>query len=175
MSMHVLPGGAVVRVRELRPGDQKALRAAFRELSPSSRYQRFLSPVADLSEELWRYLCSPDGRDHVAFVAFTSHDERVVGVVRFVRHSVDRAAGEMAVTVADAWQRQGLGSLLLGILVDAARRRGVRVFVAHALHSNIGVRRLMARHGVLDSRYQGGEHVLRLELGSRSAPASQSP
>jgi RimJ/RimL family protein N-acetyltransferase len=165
MSMHVLPGGAVVRVRTLTPGDQNALRAAFRDLSPRSRYQRFLAPVTQLSDDLWRYLCSPDGRDHVALVAFTVHDGRAVGVARFFRLSIDRGVAEMAVTIADAMQRRGLGTLLLGALVDAARARGIRAFVAHALRSNLGVRRLMARHGALGARRLGGDDVLWLDLG----------
>lgn len=175
MSMHVLPGGAVVRVRKLTPGDQKALRAAFRELSPRSRHQRFLAPVSQLSDELWRYLCTPDGRDHVALVAFTVHDGRAVGVARFFRLSIDPVVAEMAVTIADPMQRGGLGTVLLGALVEAARAAGIRAFIAHALPSNMGVRRLMARHGVLDARRLGGDPVLWLDLAAGGDALSAAP
>jgi hypothetical protein len=56
--------------------------------------------------------------------------------------------------------------VLLGALVDAARAGGIRAFIAHALPSNVGVRRLMARHGVLDARRLGGDPVLWLDLRS---------
>ncbi len=70
----------------------------------------------------------------------------------------------MAVTVTDACQRQGLGTQLLGMLVDAARGLRIRAFVAHALPSNVAVRRLMARFGTVESRRFGGDEVLWLQL-----------
>jgi RimJ/RimL family protein N-acetyltransferase len=171
MSMHVLPGGMVVRVRGVRSYDEVALRAAFRELSAETRYQRLLAHVHDLSDDLWRYLCDVDGRDHVALVAFRADDGRLVGVVRFVRHALDPTVAEMAVTVTDSCQKQGLGTLLLGLLVDAARERSIRAFVAHALPSNVAVRRLMGRFGTLDARRFGGEEVLWLQLRVVNAEA----
>jgi RimJ/RimL family protein N-acetyltransferase len=164
MSMHVLAGGGVVKVRGVAPGDEEALRTAFRELSPESRYQRFLAHIETLSDDLWRYLCDVDGLDHVALVAFDAGGRRLVGVARFVRLSLDRATAEMAVTIADDWQRRGLGSLLLGLLIDVARGRGIVAFVAYALPTNLAVRRLMARHGALGRRIVGGDEVLWLPL-----------
>jgi RimJ/RimL family protein N-acetyltransferase len=171
MSMHVLPGGMVVRVRGVRPSDEAALRAAFHALSAETRYQRLLAHVHDLSDELWRYLCDVDGHNHVALVAFRADDRRPVGVVRFVRHALDPTVAEMAVTVTDSCQRQGLGTQLLELLVDAARERSIRAFVAHALPSNVAVRRLLASFGTLDARRFGGEEVLWLQLRAASAEA----
>lgn len=171
MSMHVLSGGMVVRVRGVRPSDEAGLRAAFRELSAETRYQRLLAHVQDLSDDLWRYLCDVDGRNHVALVAFRADDRRPVGVVRFVRHALDPTVAEMAVTVTDSCQRQRLGTQLLALLVDAARDLRIRAFVAYALPSNVAVRRLMARFGTLDSRRFGGEEVLWLQLRATNANA----
>ncbi len=79
---HRLADGATVYVRHVRPTDERVLRAAFRELSPSSRYQRFLGPVTELSDSLWRDLCDVDGRDHFALVALSESESRAVGVAR---------------------------------------------------------------------------------------------
>ena len=163
-----LRDGALVRVRHVRPSDEGALRAAFRELSVHSRYQRFLGPVSELSDSLWHYLCNPDGGDHVALVALAD-DLRVVGVARFIRLSTEPTTAELAVTIADAWQRRGLGSVLFEQLVDAARRRGIVSFVALALSNNVAIRRLMARQGHLDFRATGGERLLFLRLRDRPA------
>ncbi|HEX8790444.1 MAG TPA: GNAT family N-acetyltransferase [Polyangiaceae bacterium] len=165
---HRLPDGATVHVRPVRPSDERFLRAAFHELSAHSRYQRFLGPVSELSDALWRYLCDVDGRDHVAFVALAD-ESQAVGVARFVRQSSSTVA-EVAVTVADAWQRRGLGSLLFARLVEAARRGDIETFVAYALPNNVGVRRLLARHGALRVSVAGGEETIVVQLcGSRAA------
>jgi RimJ/RimL family protein N-acetyltransferase len=164
-----LADGAPVDVRPLRPSDERVLRAAFRELSARSRYQRFLGPVSELSDSLWRYLCNADGRDHVAFVAFDG-ESRAVGVARFVRQWIDPSVAEVAITVADDWQRRGLGSLLITLLVESARSAGVDAFVAYALPNNVGIRRLLARHGPLQVSVAGGEEMIEVQLcGSRAA------
>jgi RimJ/RimL family protein N-acetyltransferase len=164
-----LADGALVHVRHVRPSDERMLRAAFRELSARSRYQRFLGPVSELSDALWRYLCDVDGRDHVAFVALDA-ESRAVGVARFVRQWMTPSSAEVAITVADAWQRRGLGGLLVALLVESARSGGVEAFVAYAIPNNVGIRRLLARHGPLRVSVAGGEETIVVQLcGSRAA------
>jgi len=164
-----LADGALVHVRHVRPSDERMLRAAFRELSARSRYQRFLGPVSELSDALWRYLCDVDGRDHVAYVALDG-ESRAVAVARFVRQWMTPSSAEVAITVADAWQRRGLGGLLVALLVESARSSAVDAFVAYALPNNVGIRRLLARHGPLRVSVAGGEETIVVQLcGSRAA------
>ncbi len=165
-----LPDGATTHVRSVRPSDERALRAALRELSAHSRYQRFLGPVTELSDSLWRYLCDVDGRDHVALIALSADESHAVGVARFVRQSTRPSVAEVAVTVADAWQRRGLGSLLVALLVESARRARIDSFVAYALPNNMGIRRLLARYGPIRVSAAGGEETIVVQLcGSRAA------
>lgn len=164
-----LADGAKVHVRHVRPSDERVLRVAFRALSARSRYQRFLGPVSELSDSHWRYLCDVDGRDHVAFVAFDG-ESHAVGVARFIRQWTAPSVAEVAITVADAWQRRGLGSLLMALLVETARSVGVDAFVAYALPNNVGIRRLLARHGRPRVSVVGGEETIVVQLcGSRAA------
>jgi RimJ/RimL family protein N-acetyltransferase len=172
--LHILGDGTRIEVRGIRPCDRDALRAAFQSLSPQSRYQRFLAQVNDLSDRTWRYLCEVDGRAHVALVALTAEAGGPVGVARFIRQAGDRATAEVAVTITDAHQRRGVGTLLLGLLVDAARERGITTLRAYALPSNEAIRRLMARHGALSWRHHGEEDELTLQLRPFTTPPSRA-
>ncbi len=165
----VLRDGASVRVRSLSHADEQALRAAFRALSPWSRYQRFMGHVSDLSDGMWRYLCRVDGRDHVALVALHRGD-RIVGVARFIRESTDPSTAELAVTIADDWQRRGLGLRLVALLADVALDVGVTTFLVHSLQGNVGICRLIAKIGdVIEAETADGGRILRLRLRASTA------
>lgn len=174
--------GSTVLVRPIRPEDRGVLREAFARLGEQSRYQRFFSPINELSESELRYFTEVDHRDHEALVAFDSETGDGVGVARFVRLD-DGTSAEAAVTVIDEWQGRGVGTALCQLLAERAREEGVERFTALLLASNYQMRdvlsslcptRVVSRDGAtlvvdVDIPEQGiGEHmagVLRVAAG----------
>jgi RimJ/RimL family protein N-acetyltransferase len=69
----------------------------------------------------------------------------LIGVARYVRLAEDPDAAEVAVVVADAWQRRGVASLLVDELAPRARARGIRRFTATMASDNHAAHRLMAK------------------------------
>ena len=130
-----LRDGSRVVVRRIRGEDRDAVRAAFDRLSEQSRYQRFMTPIDDLSESQLRYLTDVDHHDHEALIAFDRATRAGVGVARFVRLG-DPTKAEAAVTVVDEWQGRGLGSALCRLLAARAREEGIARFTALLLASN---------------------------------------
>ena len=142
-----LPDGAPILIRPILADDKRMLENGLRHLSPSSVQRRFLTPKRSFSRAELRYLTEVDGRDHVALVA-EYHGEpvrRLIAVARFVRLHDDPEAAEVAIVVADDWQRRGLGSLLSQQLAARARGRGIRRFTATMSGDNTPAHRLMAR------------------------------
>ncbi len=64
-----LRDGTKVLLRLVRPSDKQLLLRGFEQLSARSRYLRFLTPKAVLTEEELRYLTELDGEDHFAIGA----------------------------------------------------------------------------------------------------------
>jgi len=135
-----------VLVRQIRPDDKEALEDAFARLSDDSRYQRFLSPIDELSDRQLAYLTEVDHHDHEALVAFDAATGAGVGVARFVRASGADVA-EAAVTVVDDWHGRGLGTALCSLLADRAREEGIRRFTAVVLASNRQMLEVLATLG----------------------------
>jgi RimJ/RimL family protein N-acetyltransferase len=127
--------GAQVDVRPIEPGDKDAMRDGFARLSPESRYERFLSPLDQLSNSMLRYFTEVDHHDHEALVAFDTEDGRAVGVARYVRED-DPEVAEAAIIVADDWHGRGLGTALLHELAERAREEGIKRFTAMVLARN---------------------------------------
>ena len=120
-----LPDGRRVRVRPIRHEDAPLLLQAFERLSATSRYQRFLGPTDRLSTPMVDYLTSIDHELHEALVAVDESGE-IVGVARFIRSLEDTRAAEVAVTVIDDWQSDGVGTVLMERLIPRARELGNR-------------------------------------------------
>lgn len=120
-----LTDGTEVLIRPIRPEDEGIELAFIRGLSRDSGYNRLLSARKLTREEIWR-LTRIDYEREMAFVAITGIGaaSRLLGVARYVRDRVGGGA-EFAVVVADAWQRKGVGTLLLQALQDHARAAGV--------------------------------------------------
>jgi RimJ/RimL family protein N-acetyltransferase len=163
-----LPDGTPVGFRPIGPHDADRLARAFDQLSPTSRYRRFLSPIKSLSDQELRRLTHVDFVDHVAWVAeLRCEPERpLAGVGRWVRSKTDPTLAEIALTIVDAYQRQGLGRALLVRLARSAVLLGVERFEARVLGENQPMRALLRTFGARQIDYDMGAYVLQLSVSS---------
>ena len=142
-SLVTLTDGSEVTIRVLRREDAKLERKFIRNLSPESRWMRFLGQFNEPSDALVRKLTELDYRRDMAFIALSQKGgiEHAVGVSRYSL-SPDGESCECAVTVADAWQGKGLGTILMRNLIDIARRRGIRSMFSIDANENGRMREL---------------------------------
>ena len=143
-----LRDGRRVVIRAIRR-DDVARNAAFLErLSPPSKHFLFLGGISRLSDAALQRLCDLDHSHDMAYIALaadaaTPADERQVGVCRYAGADADGA--EISVAVADDWQHQGLGQILLRRLIDYAGTHGIRRLYSMDAVNNERMRQL-ARH-----------------------------
>ena len=144
-------------VRPIEPDDKGLLAAGFDQLSDRSRYNRFLAPTDHLTKAMLRYFTEVDHHDHEALIAIHPDTREAVGVARYVRATDDPTRAEAAITVADAWQGKGVGSLLLDLIAGRARAEGLTHFRAMVLATNRQMLELLESLGPLEvvSREQG--------------------
>lgn len=160
-----LHDGSQVLLRQIRPEDRDRLAEGLQQLSPASRYLRFHAVIDELSTEQLDYLTQVDHADHEAVVALDlSRPERPgVGVARYVREPFESHVAEAAVTVADAYQGQGAGTLLLGALAARARDHGVTIFRNYVLEGNHQMLEVFDHLGA--TRTLGPDGLWRVDLG----------
>ena len=153
-----LRDGRYVRVRPIRPEDRDRLRVGLHQLSAASRYHRFLAALSELSAEQLRYLTEVDQVNHLAWIALDPAlaGEPAVGVARCIRVPEDPAMAEVAVTVLDAYQGRGLGTLLLGLLSRSAAAQGIRTFRAYVHEDNDAMLRIFRDLGAKVGRADVG-------------------
>jgi GNAT superfamily N-acetyltransferase len=147
-----LPDGTRLEVRPLEREDKEGLREGIQHLSPDSRYLRFFAAVGDLSAAQLEYLTTLDHEGHEALVAIEPATDEGIAVARYVVEDGQPVTAEIAVTVDDAWQGRGVGTVLLRCLTEYARERGVARFSALILPQNTPMIKLIESTGRVVSR-----------------------
>ena len=130
----VLRDGRTVHLRPARSEDQGVVEDYLIGLSDESRRLRFWSTSIDVTDLAARAV-RPEYPDHLTLLAVTGRDPgHVVGGAQFIRENATRA--ELSVSVSDELQGSGLGSLLVGNLVEAAYEAGIGMLEAQVLPEN---------------------------------------
>ncbi|MEO8670702.1 MAG: GNAT family N-acetyltransferase [Tahibacter sp.] len=145
---HRLHCGTSVLIRPIDEQDAQLERRFIERLSPQSRRFRFLGQIASPSDETLRQLTQIDFTRDVAFVAVIheNNEKKEIGVARYGL-AADGQSCECAVVVSDAWQNQGLGTLLMRHLIEIARQRGIRRMLSIDAADNGPMRDLAAHLG----------------------------
>lgn len=125
----------------LETADGDALVSLFDRLSPESIYRRYFSPVTR-REQLRASVARIDHHDREAVAAVEGGE--VVGLAEYSRAPGARHA-DMAIVVADEWQRQGLGTRLVAALAERAAAEGIEGFAVDIQGDNYGALRLFKR------------------------------
>jgi len=175
-----LRDGHPIHIRAIKADDKQRLAELHGRLSSEAIYYRFLGAKKRLTSGELVYLTELDFHRQAALVAIlqANGSERIAGVGRYACEPGgpdDRA--DVALTVEDAEQGRGIGTLLLKHLMRVARAMGVTRFDAHLLSDNVRMIRLLERTGlVLDRVATGGMCHLTVstEAAASSFPDSSS-
>jgi len=122
-----------VGLAQLERTDGEALHRLFFRLSPATLYRRFHSPIVRPEQAHPERLLDIDHHDREAVVAVV--DGEIVGVARYARW-LGTDSADLAVVVADEWQRQGLATRMLSSLAGLAVSAGIEIFTATVQSDN---------------------------------------
>ena len=127
-------------IRVATADDSGAVGDFLSRLSPDSSYQRFLTDRTEPSSRLLAALLPEDSRGG-ALLAFLG--DELVGHGLWVR--VGDTSAEIAIVVADAYQRRGVGTALASAVTDDLVAHGVADIEVFSGSENRAVARMVAR------------------------------
>jgi acetyltransferase len=156
-------GGGEYTIRPIHPDDAQMLQELVQNLSPESRYFRFVSSLKELPAALLSRLTLIDYDREMALVAIhresktseqgeTREIERIVGVSRYITNP-DLASCEFSLVVADDFNGKGLGSRLMMSIMEEARDKGLDEIEGLVLANNPGMLKLMKGLGFVIKPY----------------------
>ena len=158
-----LRGGGEYTVRPIHPDDAQMLQTLVHELSPESRYFRFVSSMTSLPPSMLARFTLIDYDREMALVAVVRQrviaadgeaveTERIVGVSRYITNP-DQTSCEFSLVVADDFNGKGLGSRLMESIMDVARDKGLAEIEGLVLANNDGMLKLMRNLGFSIKRF----------------------
>ena len=163
----VLDDGRPVLVRAIRPDDKDALLEAFSRLSKISAFFRFFREKRTLTPRELEYFTEVDFTTHVAIgVGLLNGEEMTpIAIGRYIVDEDDPQTAEIALTVDDAHQGLGVGSLMLRHLRRIALASGIEEFNGVLLADNQRAMRVLKRSGLpLQTRFEADVIEIRLTL-----------
>lgn len=161
-----------VILRPLLPDDRERIIEAFRRLSPESTYFRFWTSFRGANPTFIDRLCAEDQDQHASWIIVIEDNDDVPGVGggSFWRSSEHADTAEVSFTVADEFQGQGAGTLLLAAIWEHAYSIGIRKFVAHVLDDNHVMLTWWSSLGAAHVRHSHGGWELTLQLDETLLP-----
>jgi RimJ/RimL family protein N-acetyltransferase len=147
-AIETLRNGKRVEIRALRPQDREGMLAAVSRTSSDSLYRRFFAVRRHFTETEESFYLNTDFVSHVALVALTEENGQpiIVGGGRYVVAEPGQA--EVAFTVVDKYQGQGIGAALLRHLTAIARQAGLRELIAYVLPDNRAMLKVFEKSGL---------------------------
>ena len=159
--------GIEVTIRPIRPEDEPLMVKFHEPLSEQSVYMRYFRALnldQRVQHERLTRICFIDYDREMALVATRRHPEtgerEIIGVGRLSRMRNEREA-EFALLISDKFQGQGLGTELLGRLLEYARNEGIEYVMAYMLPENRGMKRIADNLGF---SFEREDDLLRAEI-----------
>jgi RimJ/RimL family protein N-acetyltransferase len=144
-----LRDGRPIEIRALRPDDGPEMLAAVGRTSTQSLRRRFFVPKKGFSEREKTFFLDIDFESHVALVAEVDEGGHpvIIGGGRYV--VVRPGQAEIAFVVVDAYQAQGIGTILMRHLANLARSASLKELIAEVLPENTAMLKVFRKFGFL--------------------------
>ncbi|CAN5741399.1 hypothetical protein BH11PSE12_BH11PSE12_04360 [soil metagenome] len=148
-----LRDGTPVLIRAIRPDDISKVVTAFHQLAPESVYTRFFSFKKELSQEELTALGATDFIHAVVLVVARQQEGKEVLIGGGSYHVLNNngkvpQCAELAFTIEEDYQCQGLSGQLLAILSTFARHQGIQQFEADVLDNNTPMLKVFEHSGL---------------------------
>ena len=167
-------------IRPMRPDDRGRIVAAFAQLDPNSIYTRYFTHLKALPERALNRLKDIDF-EHLAGLAVTigsGDDEVVIGSSTYVVFDTPDGAraAEVAFTIEEDYQGNGLARRLLETMIEIARRHRIVRFEADVLAGNAAMLAVFNRCGLpVRRRREGGVTHIEMDLVAEGAADEPRP
>jgi acetyltransferase len=161
--------GTSFTLRPIRPDDEPLMVDFHHQLSETSVYMRYFLPLkldVRVSHERLFTKCFIDYEREIGLVAEYTDEKgarRIAGIARLIRKHSDNSA-EVAFLIADKFQNRGLGTHMLDITIQIARKEGIAALEGATLADNFNMKDMFIKAGFRFAPPEDGVATAELQL-----------
>ena len=168
--------GRKVVYRPAKPSDNRMIQEHFYQMDARDVEMRFFNLRRHFYRDEMEDMSQVDYVKNLSIVAVTGEIgfERIVGLGGyFLEHGT---TAELAFSVAKGWQGQGIASVIIQKLAEAARENGISTLMAYTLPNNRGMIKLFKKLPYeTQTTFDGDTVVLTCQLAESEQGAGLSP
>jgi RimJ/RimL family protein N-acetyltransferase len=162
-------GGERVLIRRVRPDDITLYPDFLTNVSAADLRLRFFARIAELSAAEIDRLTHLDYEHEMAFIALDEDTGQMLGLVRLI-DELDEKTAEFAILVRSRLKGHGLGWLLMRLVIDYAKEKGLRRVYGDVLVENTTMLQMCAELGFHGEDIGSGMKRVVLDLESVGGP-----
>jgi acetyltransferase len=163
--LELLDGSKII-ARPVRPEDEMLYQEFFDHVTPDDARLRFFSPKPELSHKLIARFTQIDYNRAMAFVALDPETGALLGVVR-LHADANGEIAEYAILVRSTIKGKGLGWALMTMIIDYARKTGLKKVYGDVLRANTVMLRMCGDLGFAQSFDTDDPAIVHVELDLR--------
>lgn len=135
-------------IRPIQKEDKQRLIDGLTQMSQESIHHRFLGFKKGFTEKELKHLTEVDGHNHFAIAIGTINKDKSldgVGIGRYHIDDNDPSVAEVAITIIDGYQGNGLGTIVMKKLISVALTNGITTFEGILESTNDGMLALIKK------------------------------
>ncbi|CAB5163647.1 4-hydroxybutyrate coenzyme A transferase [Olavius algarvensis associated proteobacterium Delta 3] len=158
--------GLTVRYRAIKPSDEEGMRRLFYRFSDDSVYSRYFHSVRVMPHSKIQEYVNVDWHQVMSIIGMVREEgeERIIAEGRYIRIPGTENA-EVVFVVDEDYQNQGIATSIYRMLVQLARERGIKTFLADVLFSNAPMMKVFHKGNLPVRAYlEAGTYHLSIDL-----------
>jgi GNAT superfamily N-acetyltransferase len=163
---HTFGDGLEVRFRAIKPSDEEEMRRLFYRFSDEAIYYRYFSPIRAMPHAKMQEYVNIDYQRVMSLVGLAGEaaGRHIIAEGRYVLSRYEPFA-DVAFVVDEDFQGRGIATYLVKLLVEVARKQGIKGFTADVLASNRAMMKVFEKSNLkVHARLEEGEYRLTIPL-----------
>ena len=145
---HIFKNDIAIKFRQIKPSDEEEMRRLFYRFTDKEIYYRYFTPLKTMTHSKMQEYVNIDYEKVTSIVGISGAptERHIVAEARFIINKT-HTLGDVAFVVDSKYNKIGVATYMYSLLVEYAKKKGLKGFTADVLSSNRGMMKVFEKGG----------------------------